>query len=320
MNYEPWTARNCMKLPHSWYLCNTGMPISSNHQSEVTWLGFEFLMLDLNDKSSMWISHTPRISDAIWGTPNPVESSKVWNLSRLLFICHPGPFMANLAFAHGLITEVNATDALHCQQICVVLLDSLVVFKCFLLLFESIFFDFFVSLSVSLGSWISFLPQPVDTSDYFVGIVGGLCQNTPHCETFGFQPTWKARWRALKRFVLSMFFLRNRVRLVWHSVTIEPPMILACVQQCKTNFQSCFKFGRRSKVHVIPLCRVPWHQDCWLGSKMQVPARSSGVRRCNRFVSACENTWKHIFFASTNGTWPVLWRALQSAKTGPQKC
>ena len=97
--------------------------------------GFGFLMLDLNDKSSMWISHTPRISDAIWGTPNPVESSKVWNLSRLLFICHPGPFMANLAFAHGLITEVNATDALHCQQICVVLLASLVVFKCVLLLF-----------------------------------------------------------------------------------------------------------------------------------------------------------------------------------------
>lgn len=63
---------NSQELPDSWNLCNTYMPISSNHQSKVIWV---------------WIHTLPRISDAIWGTPNPVESSKLWNLWRILFIC-----------------------------------------------------------------------------------------------------------------------------------------------------------------------------------------------------------------------------------------
>lgn len=184
------------------------MPISSNHQSTVIWV---------------WISVTlPRISDAIWGTPNPVESSKLWNLGFF-------PFAHRLIM---LITEVNATDALHCQQICVVLLASIAFFM-FLLCFFG-----FLDLCPST-CWYQWLLRGWRVCRARTPRIARPLVFSLHGRHSRVEP-WQSIFFYIK-LVLSTSFLRTRVRLVW----LHLSMILDCLQQCcEVNFQSCFKLRR----------------------------------------------------------------------------
>ena len=111
---------NSQELPDSWNLCNTYMPI--HRIIKVRSFGFGF--------THFQGFQMPFGAPPIRSSPQNSEISE-----GFCFIC---PSVDH---------EVNATDALHCQQICVVLLASIAFFM-FLLCF--------------------FVLQPVDTSDYFV--------------------------------------------------------------------------------------------------------------------------------------------------------
>ena len=278
---------NSQELPHSWYLCNTCtcqfhriIKVSSKVITQMTF-GFGF--------THFQGFQMPFGAPPIRSSPQNSEISE-------------GFFPS----AHRLITEVNATDALHCQQICIVLLASIAFFM-FLLCFFG-----FLDLCPST-CWYQWLLRGWRVCRARTPRIARPLVFSLHGRHSRVEP-WQSIFFYIK-LVLSTSFLRTRVRLVW----LHPSMILDCVQQCcEPNFQSCFKLRReRIRLHTAV------GQDCWLGSKMQVPARSSAVRRCNRFGSFCVSFWRsEKKITHGNANFMIFMRRPTAASfvSGPAKC